>query len=95
MLLLTISYFLNVADYLFTTLWVRLYGIDAEANPFGRWMIQNGMVGFVKIVVMAGLFLLLGILVKRCPRAKYAIRIVFGSYCVITTFHIAFALYAL
>ncbi len=93
MVLLAISYFLNVADYLFTLLWVHLYGIDAEANPFGRWIIQSNLGGFIKIVVMAGLFFLLGILIKRCPKAKYAIHIVFGSYCIITLCHIALALY--
>lgn len=89
--LLTLSYLLNVADYFFTSLWVRLYGIEAEANPLGRWAIENRIAGFVKIVVMAGLFCLLGALVKRCPRAKCATGIVFGSYCIVTACHIALA----
>ena len=89
--LLAVSYLLNIADYFFTALWVRMYGIDAEANPLGRWVIEHRIAGFVKIVIMAGLFCLLGVLVKRCPRAKCAVGIVFGSYCIVTAFHILLA----
>ena len=91
MVLLMIAYFLNVADYFFTMYWVQLFGIEAEANPCGRWMLENGMGGFVKIVAMAVLFFLLNILIKRCPRAKIAGHIVFGAYSVITLCHITLA----
>lgn len=91
MALLTISYFLNVADYFFTMYWVHLFGIEAEANPFGRWMLENGIGGFVKIVAMAGLFFLLSTLIKRCPRAKIAGHIVFGAYSAITLCHLTLA----
>ncbi len=91
MRLLTVSYLLNVTDYFFTAFWVHLYGIEAEANPLGQWFIENRIAGFVKIVVMAGLFCLLGALIKRCPRAKYATGIVFGTYCIVTACHIMVA----
>ena len=91
--LLAIAYLLNVADYVFTLCWVKRYGLEAEANPLGRWMLQSGTGGFVKIVVMAGLFFLLGVLIKRCPRAQYAIYVVFGSYCLVTLCHIAIAVF--
>lgn len=41
MILLT-TYLLNLFDFAMTTLWVRLYGIDAEANPVGRKQNTNG-----------------------------------------------------
>lgn len=91
MILLALSYFLNVADYFFTMYWVQLFGIEAEANPCGRWMLQNGIGGFIKIVAMAGLFFLLSILIKRCPRAKIAGHIVFGTYCIVTLCHLTLA----
>lgn len=91
MVLLALSYLLNVVDYLFTLQWVRLYGIEAEANPFGRWLLQNGLGGFVKFVVMAELFLILGVLIKQCPRAKYAVYIVFAGYLTVTLYHVSLA----
>lgn len=33
---LILTYLLNLFDLFMTTLWVRLYGIEAEANPVGR-----------------------------------------------------------
>lgn len=89
--MLLISYFMNVADYFFTTCWVRLYGIEAEGNPCGRWMLQNGTGAFIKIVVMAGLFFLLSLLIKRCPRARVARYVIFGTYCLVTICHITLA----
>lgn len=35
-MILFITYLLNLFDLFMTTLWVRLYGIEAEANPVGR-----------------------------------------------------------
>ena len=92
MVLLALSYLLNIADYFFTRYWVQLYGTQAEANPFGRWMLENGTGGFIKIVVMAGLFFTLGVLIKRCPRGKIAGHIVFGTYCLVTLCHITLAI---
>lgn len=93
--LLAASYVFNLLDYCFTALWVYVYGIEAEANPFGQWLLQNGTAPLVKIAGMAVLFILLGVLVKRCPRAGYAVSTVFGCYCLITVYHIAIALYVL
>lgn len=91
MKLLTVSYLLNVIDYFFTAFWVQLYGMEAEVNPLGRWFMKHHIAGFVKIVVMAGLFCLLGALIKRCPRAKCATGIIFGTYCMVTACHIILA----
>lgn len=92
MLLLTLSYVLNVIDYFFTMCWVRLFGIEAEANPWGRWMLANNTGGLIKIVAMAGLFFLLGVLIKRSPRAGIAAWIVFGAYCAVTLCHVSLAI---
>lgn len=68
---LFIAYLLNIIDYLFTSHWVNLYGINIEGNPLGRWMFENDLVGIVKIFIVGGLFLLLGCLIKRYPKYKW------------------------
>ncbi len=88
---LRIAYLLNVADYFFTEYWVRQFGMEAEANPLGRWMFANGLAGFSKIIVVGGLFLLLDYLVKRQPKAVFANYLVFGVYGAVVAGHIALA----
>ena len=59
-IVLIVAYFFNIIDLIFTTHWVRLYGIGNEANPIGRWLYANNIAGFVKIVVLGILFSVLG-----------------------------------
>ena len=86
---LLLAYLLNISDYFFTKHWISQYGIDAEFNPIGRWMFSTGLAGFIKIFLVGGLFLLLGHLVKRQPKAILANYLVFGVYGVVVAYHIA------
>lgn len=89
---LVLAYLLNVTDYFFTKYWVTRYGIDAEFNPIGRWMFATGLAGFVKIFLLGGLFILLGYLVKRQPKARAASYLVVCVYGIVMAYHIALAM---
>ena len=89
---LLLAYLLNVTDYFFTEYWVTRYGIDAEFNPIGRWMFATGLAGFIKIFIIGGLFVLLGYLVKRQPKAIIANYLLFGVYSVVVAYHLALAI---
>lgn len=89
---LVLAYLLNVTDYFFTKYWITRYGIDAEFNPIGRWMFATGLAGFIKIFIIGGLFILLGYLVKRQPKASIANYLAFCVYGVVVAYHIALAI---
>ena len=85
---LLIAYLLNVIDYLFTSYWVRLYGIEIEANPFGRWMFENHVAGAFKILVVGVLFAVLGCFINRHPNAACIAYIPLVAYALIVTYHL-------
>lgn len=85
---LIITYLLNLFDLAMTTLWVKLYGIDAEANPIGRWLFENNLAGVVKIFVVGALLLLLGYLLKRYPKYKYVALLLCVVYAIIAMYHL-------
>ncbi|MBQ5320760.1 MAG: hypothetical protein J6K88_01670 [Oscillospiraceae bacterium] len=91
MIILFLTYILNIADYLFTLHWVNSYGIEIEANPIGRWLFENDLGGFVKIFVVGGLFLLLGYLLKLRPKAKKVVYLLFGVYSAVVIYHTVLA----
>lgn len=60
-------YALNLYDFAITTHFVYLYGLEIEANPFGRWMYESGMVYPYKILFI---FLMLFIFYKASSYFK-------------------------
>jgi hypothetical protein len=85
---LLIAYILNIIDYLFTSYWVSLYGIGIEGNPIGRWMFNYNVAWVFKIIIVGGLFLLLGCLFKRYPKYKWIAYIPVAVYAVTVIYHI-------
>lgn len=83
-IVLTVAYFFNIIDYLFTTHWVNKFGIEIEFNPFGRWLYENNIAWVFKIVIIG---ILLFILYKFCDRYKLA-RIC--SYIVLAVYSLLF-----
>lgn len=67
---------------------VNRYGIEVEANPIGRWMIQTGSVYAVKIgVVAVALFLLYHCILAQ-PRLKWASWLLLGIYSTLAIYHL-------
>lgn len=93
MILLYFAYLLNVADYFFTVYWVENYGLDVESNPIGRWMFENDLTGFVKIVIVGILFFILALLSKKSKKAIHAGYFLFTVYSVVVVYHTFLVLY--
>lgn len=87
MIPLVIAYLLNIADYLFTAYWVRLYGTDIEANLLMRWCFENHCAWAVKILAVGGLFALVGYLVKRYHKCRWAGILLCGVYALLAGYH--------
>ena len=88
MLPLFIAYTLNIIDYLFTAYWVKLYGIEIEANPIARWMLENNVAWAVKFFAVGVLFLLLGYFITRYKKYAWVVYIPLTVYTAIFIYHI-------
>lgn len=85
---LILTYLLNLFDLYCTMQFVNRYGIEVEANPIGRWMIQTGSVYAVKIgVVAVALFLLYHCILAQ-PRLKWASWLVLAIYAILAIYHL-------
>ena len=90
---LFIAYLLNIIDYLFTSHWVNLYGIDIEGNPFGRWMLENNAAFGFKFFVVGAFFAVLGVCISKHPQAKWVAYIPLVVYGLIDLYHIGILIY--
>lgn len=88
MMYLIIAYILNIIDYTITAYWVNKFGVDIEANPLGRWMFENNVAWVFKILVVGGLFAVLGYCIKRYPKAAWLGNIPLVVYGLIVIYHI-------
>lgn len=88
---LTITYFLNLIDLIATLYLVSLFGLDVEANPIGRWLIETNLVYFVKIVVVGIIFLAMSKLNNKT--GNILSYILFISFSLLTVYHIVIWVY--
>lgn len=88
MICLITAYLLNVLDYFITAHWVRKFGLDIELNPLGRWLFENNVAWVVKILLMGGLFALLGYCITRRPKHAWVAYIPLTAYAVIVAYHL-------
>ena len=91
-MILIITYILNVIDYIFTSHWINLYGLSAEANPIGRWMFEHNVVWVFKIFVVGFFLALIGVLIKDRPRYAWIPFIPLSVYGAIVLYHITILL---
>lgn len=85
---LLIAYILNIIDYLFTAHWVNKFGIDIEINPIGRWMFNHNVAWVFKILIVGGLFAVLGYFINRFPKYAWTAFIPLVVYGGLTLYHI-------
>lgn len=90
-MILLLTYLLNLFDLAMTTLWVKHYGISAEANPIGRWLFTNNMVWVVKIFVVGGLLAVMGVCIRKYPKTAWMAYIPFGVYGALAIYHVIIA----
>ena len=90
---LLIAYILNIIDYLFTAHWVRLYGIDIERNPLGRWMFSHNIAWVFKILIVGIFFAVLGICIHIRPDLAWVTYIPLITYGLIALHHVVILLH--
>lgn len=80
---LFIIYLLNLVDY-WQTMWaVHLWGINAEANPIGRYLIENNYLAAVKIAIVPILLIALGAIVRFERRVAWMVNAMLTFYTII------------
>ena len=87
-IILTIAYFFNIIDLIFTTHWVNKFGIGIEFNPFGRWLYEKNMAWVFKIIIVGILLLILYKLCDRYKLARICSYIVLAVYSLLFIYHI-------
>lgn len=92
-MILLITYLLNLFDLAMTTLWVKLYGIEAEGNPIGRWLFENNMAWAVKIFAVGGLLALMGVCIRKRPRLAPVAYIPLVVYGLLAVYHAIILVY--
>lgn len=89
---LLITYILNIIDYIFTSYWVKTFGIEAELNPIGQWMYENNLTWFFKIVVIGAMLALIRYSIKKCPRISWIAYVLLIAYIAVVISHFMFLL---
>lgn len=93
-MILLLTYLLNLFDLAMTSLWVKHYGISAEANPIGRWLFESNMAVMVKIFAVGGLLAVMGVCIRRRPRLAPVAYIPLVVYGLIAVYHVIIFFYA-
>ena len=88
---LILTYLLNLFDLAMTNLWVSRYGLSVEANPIGRWLYTSNAVYVVKVFVVGGLLAVMGICIRKCPKAAWMAYIPLVVYVVLAVYHVGIA----
>jgi hypothetical protein len=91
-ILLIITYLLNLIDCAQTLHVVQLFGIGVEANPIARFMFEHNCALMPKLVVVPIALTLMGIIIridKRFIWAAYCL-LIFYVYIVVHNFAVLF-----
>ena len=91
--LLLITYLLNLFDLYCTELWVKQYGLTAEANPIGRWLFTNNIAWAVKIFAVGGLLAVLYVCIRKYPKYAWTAYIPLVVYGAIAVYHIILTIF--
>lgn len=93
MLILIITYILNVIDYLETLYLIQHYGIAVEGNPIMRFLVENNCVFVPKLIIPAILLLICGIFAIKDRRALSPIYLAASVYAFIVVHNLSLILY--
>ena len=94
MLILIITYILNVIDYLETLYLIQHYGIAVEGNPIVRYLVENNCVLVAKLIVPAILLLFCGIATRKDKTYIAPIYMAFAFYLFITIHNLSLIMQA-
>lgn len=85
---LIVAYLLNVIDYVFTAHWINKFGIEIEANMFGRWLFKHNLAWLYKIVVVGLCFGTLGILLQNRSELYWLAKVILIIYLFLFLWHV-------
>lgn len=85
---LTACYIFNIFDLIITLFWVQLLGLQAEANPFGKLLLQNPSVAVAVKTLGVGLALLMLYILRNRKIANFGINVVLVVYSALTVYHV-------
>ena len=90
LVILVLTYLMCIFDYVMTYHWIKKFGIEVEANPFGRvlFTIADGFGAFFVKVIMSFAILATFYIFNDTSLAKIATIGVFFTYLALTIYHI-------
>lgn len=94
-MILLITYILNVIDYIFTAYWIRIYGLEIEANPIARWLFEHDIAGVIKIGIIGIIYAIMGYIIYRYPKYTWMTYLLFLFYASIVIYHIFLTIFVL
>lgn len=85
-------YVLNIIDLIATMQLVNCFGTNVEGNLYGKWLINNNCVYFIKIVVVAlALFILYKF--RKNKLASISTNILLIIYSLLAIYHIVIIIF--
>lgn len=84
MLILIITYILNVIDYFETLYLIQRFGTEVEGNPIMRYLFENNCAWVAKLIISAILLLVCGIIKKKDKTYIAPIYLAFAYYLYLT-----------
>lgn len=82
------TYILSLLDLFFTLYFTKKYGIDIEANPLWRLMLQKTWVAVLVKVVIVGIAILSLYIFRRYKVAKIGITVCTIVYTLLLIYHV-------
>lgn len=82
------TYILSLLDLFLTLYFTKKYGIDIEANPLGRLMLQKTRVAVLVKVVIVGIAILLLYIFRRYKVEKIGITVCIIVYSLLLIYHV-------
>lgn len=74
------------ADVIFTSFFISKFGLDVEANGFGRFLFENPILLFVFKIISSGL--IVALTKSKYKVARTGLIIIFVSYLAVNIYHI-------
>lgn len=84
----TLTYLLSLFDLACTLYLTARFGVDIEANPFGKWLLSDTWATVIFKVAVVGAMLYLLNRLKEYKLAQYGIYLVFAVYVALAVYHI-------
>ena len=82
------SYLLNIFDMFATLSLISQFGIEAEGNPIGRYILQSPQSAVVCKVFVTAAFLFVIWLFRQRRSARIGAYTIFFAYILLTAYHI-------